>query len=43
MWQRTPEGDERIDQVTPGISIDIPVGTAFQFRTSETSRSAPSE
>jgi mannose-6-phosphate isomerase-like protein (cupin superfamily)/heme-degrading monooxygenase HmoA len=32
MWRRTPDGDERIDEVTPGVSIDIPVGTAFQFR-----------
>jgi mannose-6-phosphate isomerase-like protein (cupin superfamily)/heme-degrading monooxygenase HmoA len=32
MWRRTPEGEERIDEVTPGVSIDIPVGTAFQFR-----------
>ena len=33
MWRRTPDGDERVDEVTPGVSIDIPVGTAFQFRT----------
>jgi mannose-6-phosphate isomerase-like protein (cupin superfamily) len=33
MWRRTPEGDERIDEVGPGVSINIPVGTAFQFRT----------
>jgi len=33
MWRRTPEGEERIDEVGPGVSIDIPVGTAFQFRT----------
>jgi mannose-6-phosphate isomerase-like protein (cupin superfamily)/heme-degrading monooxygenase HmoA len=33
MWRRTPDGDERIDEVGPGVSIDIPVGTAFQFRT----------
>ncbi len=32
MWRRTPEGEERIDDVFPGVSIDIPVGTAFQFR-----------
>ncbi len=32
MWRRTPDGDERIDEVTPGVSIDIPAGTAFQFR-----------
>src|SRR4051794_12174818 len=33
MWRRTPEGEERVDEVGPGVSIDIPVGTAFQFRT----------
>ena len=33
MWRRTPDGEERIDEVGPGLSIDIPVGTAFQFRT----------
>ena len=33
MWRRTPDGEERIDEVAPGVSIDIPVGTAFQFRT----------
>ncbi len=33
MWRRTPDGEERVDEVTAGVSIDIPVGTAFQFRT----------
>src|SRR4051794_15750214 len=33
MWRRTPDGEERIDDVSPGVSLDIPVGTAFQFRT----------
>ena len=33
MWRRSPDGGERIDDVSPGVSIDIPVGTAFQFRT----------
>jgi mannose-6-phosphate isomerase-like protein (cupin superfamily)/heme-degrading monooxygenase HmoA len=33
MWRRAPDGEERIDDVSPGVSIDIPVGTAFQFRT----------
>src|SRR5262249_28665806 len=27
MWRRTPDGEERIDEVKPGVSIDIPVGT----------------
>ena len=33
MWRRAPDGEERIDTVQPGVSVDIPVGTAFQFRT----------
>jgi len=33
MWRRAPDGEERIDDVSPGLSINIPVGTAFQFRT----------
>jgi mannose-6-phosphate isomerase-like protein (cupin superfamily) len=31
MWQRSGE-DEQIAQVEEGVSIDIPVGTHFQFR-----------
>ncbi len=33
MWRRTPDGEERIDEVSAGVSLDIPVGTSFQFRT----------
>ena len=32
MWRRGGDGEERIDDVAAGVSIDIPRGTAFQFR-----------
>jgi mannose-6-phosphate isomerase-like protein (cupin superfamily) len=32
MWRRAPDGAERVDEVGPGLSLDIPVGTSFQFR-----------
>jgi mannose-6-phosphate isomerase-like protein (cupin superfamily) len=32
MWRRSGEGDELIVDVGPGVSIDIPLGTSFQFR-----------
>jgi mannose-6-phosphate isomerase-like protein (cupin superfamily) len=32
MWRRGRDGQERIDDVGPGVSIDIPLGTTFQFR-----------
>ena len=31
MWRRDADG-ERVDDVGPGVSIDIPLGTTFQFR-----------
>jgi mannose-6-phosphate isomerase-like protein (cupin superfamily) len=31
MWRRNGE-DERVDEVGEGVSIDIPLGTHFQFR-----------
>ena len=31
MW-RLRDGEERIDEVEAGVSIDIPLGTTFQFR-----------
>jgi mannose-6-phosphate isomerase-like protein (cupin superfamily) len=31
MWRQF-NGREEITEVTPGVSIDIPVGTCFQFR-----------
>jgi mannose-6-phosphate isomerase-like protein (cupin superfamily) len=32
MWRRDPEGREEVVDVRPGVSLDIPLGTAFQFR-----------
>jgi mannose-6-phosphate isomerase-like protein (cupin superfamily) len=32
MWRRDAGGEERIDDVEPGVSLDIPLGTTFQFR-----------
>ena len=31
MWRRSPEVEEIVD-VEPGVSITIPLGTSFQFR-----------
>lgn len=31
IWRRD-DNDERITALVPGVSIDIPVGTAFQYR-----------
>ncbi|HEX4745565.1 MAG TPA: cupin domain-containing protein [Gaiellaceae bacterium] len=32
IWRRDESGDEVIVPMLPGVSIDIPVGTAFQYR-----------
>lgn len=33
IWRRAGDEDEgRVDALRPGVSIDIPVGTAFQYR-----------
>ena len=32
MWRRDPEGRESVVAVEAGVSLDIPLGTAFQFR-----------
>jgi len=32
MWRRDAEGGESVVEVVPGLSIDIPAGTSFQFR-----------
>jgi mannose-6-phosphate isomerase-like protein (cupin superfamily) len=32
MWRRGADGREAVDAVEPGVSLDIPLGTAFQFR-----------
>lgn len=34
MWRRSPDGRESITRLTPGVCLDIPVGTAFQYRCS---------
>ncbi len=31
MWRRSTQGESVVD-LAPGLSIDIPLGTAFQFR-----------
>ena len=31
LWRRDESGDE-VTVLTPGVSVDIPVGTAFQYR-----------
>jgi len=31
MWRRSHDGEEIVD-VEPGVSITIPLGTSFQFR-----------
>ena len=32
MWRRFPDGAETVVDLEPGVSLVIPVGTAFQFR-----------
>jgi mannose-6-phosphate isomerase-like protein (cupin superfamily) len=32
MWRRAPDGDETVVDVRQGVSITIPLGTTFQFR-----------
>jgi mannose-6-phosphate isomerase-like protein (cupin superfamily) len=32
MWRRGPDGREAVDAVEAGVSLDIPLGTSFQFR-----------
>ena len=32
MWRRDAEGRESVVAVEAGVSLDIPLGTAFQFR-----------
>ena len=32
MWRRDADGNERTDDIEPGVSLDIPLGTTFQFR-----------
>ena len=32
IWRRDPEGHEEVTLLAAGTAIDLPLGTAFQFR-----------
>src|SRR4029078_9786 len=32
IWRRAPDGTESVTPLLPGVGIDIPLGTAFQYR-----------
>ena len=32
MWRRDADGSQAVDAVEAGVSLDIPLGTTFQFR-----------
>jgi mannose-6-phosphate isomerase-like protein (cupin superfamily) len=32
IWRGAPDGDESITRLIPGVCVDIPLGTAFQYR-----------
>jgi mannose-6-phosphate isomerase-like protein (cupin superfamily) len=32
LWRSDPEGSECVDLLWPGVAVDIPAGSAFQFR-----------
>ena len=32
MWRKAPDGTETVDDVEPGVSLDIRLGVTFQFR-----------
>ena len=32
IWRRSPDGQESVTRLIPGVSIHIPLGTAFQYR-----------
>lgn len=32
IWRRSPDGSESITRLSPGICVDIPLGTSFQYR-----------
>jgi mannose-6-phosphate isomerase-like protein (cupin superfamily) len=32
IWRRTRVGTESVTELRPGVSVDIPLGTAFQYR-----------
>ena len=41
MWRRAADGREAVDAVEPGVSLDIPLGTSFQFRARSAARLLP--
>ena len=32
IWRRSSDGQESVTRLVPGVCIDIPLGTAFQYR-----------
>lgn len=32
LWRRSPDGQETVTRLVPGVSVDIPSGTTFQYR-----------
>lgn len=32
IWRRAPDGTESVTELLPGVCVDIPLGTAFQYR-----------
>lgn len=32
LWRRGPDGTETVTGLRPGVGVDIPLGTAFQYR-----------
>ena len=32
IWRRAVDGTESVTELRPGVSVDIPLGTAFQYR-----------
>lgn len=32
VWRRAPDGRESVTRLIPGVAVDIPLGTGFQYR-----------
>lgn len=32
IWRRAPDGEEHITRLVAGVCVDVPLGTAFQYR-----------
>ena len=32
LWRRAPDGRESLTRLVPGVTVDIPLGTSFQYR-----------